>query len=328
MPVRSGAYFPPYRAPLLLRSGHLQTVWASQVRRVDAPPYRRERIGLDDGDFLDLDWLRVDAERRTPRVAIISHGLEGDAHRPYVRGMARAFSRRGVDALAWNYRGCSGEPNRLVRAYHSGATEDLEAVVQHALRLGYERVDLVGFSLGGNLTLKYLGDGRGAVDERVGRAAVFSVPVDLAASSHYLSRPAAAPYMRYFLKKLIRKVEEKAGLYPEQVDLDGLRSMRTFAEFDDRYTAPWHGFDGAEHYWAEASALPVLRQIERHVLLVNAADDPFLPESCYPVYETGMNPKVRLEIPKWGGHVGFVSFRPDGLYWSERRALSFVLDER
>ena len=328
MPVRSGAYFPPYKAPLLLRSGHLQTVWASQIRRVEPPPYSRERIDLPDGDFLDLDWLRADEQARAARAVVISHGLEGDAYRPYVRGMVRAFARRGVDALAWNYRGCSGEPNRLVQAYHSGSTGDLAAVVDYALGLGYERVDLVGFSLGGNITLRYLGEGGSELDERVGRAAAFSVPVDLASSSRYLNRPAAAPYMRYFLGKLARKVEEKAELFPEQVSVEGLREMRSFAEFDDRYTAPWHGFRDAEHYWAESSALPVLRDIDRRTLLVNAADDPLLPQSCYPVYETGMNPKVRLEIPKWGGHVGFVEFREDGLYWSERRALSFVLDER
>ena len=323
-----GSYFPPYRPPRLLRSGHLQTVWASQIRRVDAEPYRRERLDLPDGDFVDLDWLQADPARRGSRAVIISHGLEGDAHRPYVRGMARAFARRGVDALAWNYRGCSGEPNRLVRAYHSGATEDLDAAVQHVLGLGYDRVDLVGFSLGGNLSLKYLADYADTLDERVGRAAVFSVPVDLSAASHYLARPVAAPYMRYFLKKLVRKVEQKAGVFPDQIDLDGLREMRTFAEFDDRYTAPWHGFRDAEHYWAEASALPVLREIRRPTLLVNAADDPFLPPTCYPVHATGMNPNVRLEIPRWGGHVGFVAFRRDGLYWSERRALRFLLETR
>ena len=325
--MRNGSYFPPYRAPRLLRSGHLQTVWASQVRRVDAPPYRRERLTLPDGDFVDLDLLAAKPAGRSARLVVVSHGLEGDAYRPYVRGMARAFARRGVDALAWNYRGCSGEPNRLVRAYHSGATEDLDAVVQHALGQGYEQVCLVGFSLGGNLSLKYLADYADRLDERVGRAAVFSVPVDLAAASRHLERPAAAPYMRYFLKKLVRKVHAKAALYPEHIDLAGLEAMRTFAEFDERYTAPWHGFRDAEHYWAEASALPVLRAIRRRVLLVNAADDPLLPPTCYPVYEAGMNPRVRLEIPKWGGHVGFVEFRSDGLYWSERRALNFLLEE-
>jgi predicted alpha/beta-fold hydrolase len=303
-------------------------VWASQIRRVEASPYRRERLELDDGDFLDLDWLRADPSARSKRAVVVSHGLEGDAHRPYVRGMARAFARCGVDALAWNYRGCSGEPNRLVRAYHSGATDDLDAVVSHVLGTGYERVDLVGFSLGGNLSLKYAAEQAEQMDERVGRVAVFSVPVDLAASSKYLARPAARPYMRYFLRKLVRKVESKADLFPDQIDLDGLRAMRTFGEFDDRYTAPWHGFESAEHYWAEASALPVLREIRRPALLVNASDDPFLPPSCYPVYEAGMNPNVRLELPKWGGHVGFVEFRRDGLYWSERRALAFVLEER
>ena len=295
---------------------------------MDAPPYARERLELDDGDFLDLDWLRASPGALAASAVIVSHGLEGDAYRPYVRGMARAFAQRGIDVVAWNYRGCSGEPNRLVQAYHSGATEDLDAVVRHVVRQGYERVDLVGFSLGGNLSLKYAADHAERLDERVGRVAVFSVPVDLAASSKHLARPAAAPYMRYFLQKLVRKVEAKASAFPDQIDLSGLREMRTFGEFDDRYTAPWHGFRDAEHYWAEASALPVLRAIRRPTLLVNAADDPFLPPSCYPVYETGMNPNVRLEIPKGGGHVGFVEFRKDGLYWSERRALAFLLDGR
>lgn len=315
------ACVPAYVPPPLLRNGHAQTVWAGLFRRVAGVAYRRERIETPDGDFLDLDWCRGGA----PRLAVLSHGLEGDTGRPYVRGMARALSRFGWDVLAWNYRGCSGEPNRRVFFYHSGATADLDVVVRHALATGrYAAAALVGFSLGGNLTLKYVGERGGGLDPRLRAAVALSVPCDLAAGADHLARPANAVYMRRFLRALAAKVRAKAERFPGEVDVAGLAGLRTFHDFDGCYTAPLHGFRDAHDYWRRCSSKAFLGGIRIPTLLVNASDDPFLPPACYPVDEARGHPYLRLEVPAHGGHLGFVAFGGDGLYWSERRAAAFL----
>ena len=202
---------PPYRPPVWLRSGHLQTVLPSLFRRVDGVAYRRERLELDDGDFLDLDWTGPESDR----VAVVAHGLEGSTDRAYVRGMARELARRGWRVCAWNLRGCSGEPNRLLRAYHSGATEDLDAVVAHVLR-DHAAVAVVGFSLGGNLTLRWLGEQGRAVDARV----VAGVG-DLGAGRPRGPRRrrwtpgAAASTCSGFSARCAAKLAEKAGRFPD-----------------------------------------------------------------------------------------------------------------
>lgn len=308
-----------YRSPLLLRNPHVHTAWASLARPIDDPGYERERLELPDGDFLDLDRLN----RGNRRVAILSHGLEGHSHRPYMRGMARALDRAGWDVIAWNYRGCSGEPNRLLRSYHSGATEDLEAVVAHVAP-AYAEVALVGFSLGGNLTLKYLGERALEAAVRISAAVVFSVPCDLKASSLNLERPANRFYLRRFMRTLRRKIQVKDALHPGILDLNGLEAVNTFREFDDRYTAPIHGFRDAEDYWARASSGPLVPEIRVPTLIVSSLDDPFLTPACFPVREASTSRHVTLETPAHGGHVGFVRFGGDGLYGSERRAVEFL----
>ncbi|MBC8083524.1 MAG: alpha/beta fold hydrolase, partial [Hymenobacter sp.] len=264
----------------------------------------------------------------TDGLAIVSHGLEGDASRPYMRGMVRALNRAGLDALAWNYRSCGGEMNRLLRSYHLGDTDDLDLVLRHALATGrYRRVFLVGFSAGGNVTLKYLGEDPARVPAEVERAAVFSVPTDLQASSVYISRPQNQVYLRRFLRSLRLKVRAKAELLPGQVDLEGIEELRDFQEFDSRYTAPMHGFDSADAYYHHASSGRYLGGIRVPTLLVNAQNDPFLPASCFPREVAASSPFVFLETPPEGGHVGFPEGSPDGEYYSERRAVAFLTAE-
>ena len=304
--------FPPYRPPVWLRSGHAQTLYASLVRRVPGVAYRRERLDLEDGDFLDLDWL---GGARGRNVAVVAHGLEGSTDRSYVRGMAKELHRRGWAVCAWNLRGCSGEPNRLLRAYHSGATDDLEAVVQHVLRRGAEAVAVLGFSLGGNLTVRWLGEHGAGLDGRVVAGAGVSVPVDLASSAETMRAWSRRIYMRYFLRKLAVKVEEKAGRFPDAPDPAGVGRMTSFAEFDGAFTAPVHGFESAQDYWERASSKPLLPSVAVPTLLVNARDDPFLSASCFPRAEARANPNLTLLAPREGGHVGFVT--PSGPYWSE-----------
>lgn len=310
-----------YRAPYWLPGGHLQTIHPALCRRVARVTTTAERMELPDGDFIDLEWL---AEGR-PKLAILSHGLEADARTGYMQGMAAALVRRGWDVLAWNFRGCSGEPNRLLRMYHSGATEDLQVVVRHAMdRHRAESIDLIGFSLGGNLTLKYLGELGAEVPKRLHRAVTFSVPCDLACSCRRLSRPANRLYMERFLRSLRKKIHDKCLKFPGDLDASGLARIRTFREFDDRYTAPLHGFRDARDYWERNSCRRFLSQIRLPNLLVNALNDPFLGPGCYPREEAAASDRFHLETPLTGGHVGFAGMAASGEYWSEKRAIEFL----
>ncbi|NNE70755.1 MAG: alpha/beta fold hydrolase [Rhodothermales bacterium] len=279
------------------------------------PKYRRERVETPDDDFLDLDWL----ENGHDRLVILCHGLEGNSRRVYMSGMAHTLSAAGWDVLAWNYRGCSGEPNRQLITYHSGFTADLAWLIER-VRAKYERLALAGFSLGGNMILKYLGEQGGQAP--VDRAAVFSVPCDLAGSSAALSGWAGRPYMARFMRSLRPKILHKAAQFPGQVSTEGLQRIKTFGEFDDAYTAPINGFRDAEDYWAQSSSRPYIPRIQVPTLMVSALDDPFLSPSCYPHELAEGNPNVRLLTPRWGGHVGFAE-RVDRI-WSEPLAVQFL----
>ena len=326
MPVLRGSTFRP---PPGLRNGHVQTLLPALLPRRRVPlPYRRERLELPDGDFLDLDWLRGDPRPAGRRLAVLTHGLEGDAEAGYIRGMARALRAAGWDVLAWTLRGCGPEPNRLPRFYHAGETGDLRAVVAHGAAVqGSAAVALVGFSLGGNLLLKCLGEA--PAHPTVVGAVAFSVPVDLAASTRALDgRRGNRLYLRRFLQTLVAKVATKARRFPQHLDVNGLRQVRNFAGFDDRYTARLHGFRDAADYWERSSARGFLAGIRVPTLLVNARDDPFLPApACFPFAEAEANPHLSFEAPAHGGHVGFVDFcdpTPLGRTWAERRAVEFL----
>lgn len=311
-----------YKAPVLLRNGHIQTIYGTLWRKVAGVHYHRERINTPDGDFLDLDWSCVGSRH----LAIISHGLEGNSNRAYVKGMVRAFNEENIDALAWNFRGCSGEPNRLLRMYHNGAIDDLHTVVCHAIDKDiYTNIFLIGFSMGGNLTLLYLGKQAQDVPGLIKGAVTFSVPCDLTHASYELEKKANIFYMKRFLVMLHEKILAKQPKFPEELDDTDYHKIKTFKEFDDRYTAPIHGFINAQDYWERCSCGPWLSNIEVPSLIVNAKDDPFLAGRCYPVDECGRTANVTLEITQYGGHVGFITINKAKRYWSEARALGFIL---
>ncbi|MGO3294613.1 MAG: YheT family hydrolase [Marinobacter sp.] len=309
-----------YRPPPWLRNGHIQSVWPSLFRKVRVAKPESALLATADNDELHLDWHRQGSKR----LAIVSHGLEGHSRRPYVLGLVRALLAEGWDVLAWNFRSCGGVMNRQPRFYHSGATEDLRQVVNHGLAQGYQTVFLSGFSMGGNLTLLYLGEQGERVDSRICGAVAYSVPCDLAGSADMLALPSRKIYMQRFLKDLGVKMNEKAQKFPDLIDVSGFDKIQSFHEFDDRYTAPLHGFKGAADYWAQCSALGRLKDIRVPALMVNAADDPFLSAKCFPESPSVLGAHVRVDSPKWGGHVGFVERNRDGYYWSERRALAFL----
>ncbi|MFD2255143.1 YheT family hydrolase [Luteolibacter algae] len=307
-----------YRAPVWLRGGHAQTIHPVLFRKVEKITAHPHRLELDDGDFLDVEWTGKDRER----LAIISHGLEGSLGAIYVQGMATALWRRGWDVLVWSFRGCSGELNRNSSFYHSGATRDLDAVIQHAFKCHpANKIDLVGFSLGGNLTLKYIGERGGDIDPRIVASACFSVPCELASSSAELARWENKIYMERFLKSLRSKVREKAMVYPDVLDTRGIDGLKSFAEFDERFTAPLHGFSNAEDYWMRSSCRQFLPGVTIPTLLVSAANDPILGKDCYPYPEAENSDSFYLEVPRQGGHVGF---GPGSEYWSETRAAEFL----
>ena len=284
------------------------------------PVPQTEVLATPDEDELHLDWYR----QNSGRLAVISHGLEGHSRRPYVLGLAKALLADGWDVLAWNFRSCGGVMNHQPRFYHSGATEDLHTVVSHALAGGYNNVFLSGFSMGGNLTLLYLGQQSEQIDSRISGAVTYSVPADLAGSADMLALPSRKIYMQRFLRDLHGKMQQKAERFPDLIDTTGYENIRNFHQFDNRYTAPLHGFKDAQDYWANCSALFRLKDIRVPALMVNAADDPFLSPQCFPESRKVLGAYVKVEAPKWGGHVGFVEHAKDGYYWSERRALDFV----
>lgn len=310
-----------YEAPWWLPGAHLQTIVPSLSRRHRRVTLENERLELPDGDFLDLEWKR-DGRKR---LAILCHGLEADAGASYIQMTARILSEHGWDILAWSYRGCGEEMNRLPRFYHSGATEDLASVIRHALEEHpAEKIDLVGFSLGGNLVLKHLGELSDEAPPRLHRAVAFSVPCDLACSSRTLDTVFNRHvYMRRFIRTLADKVRRKHGIFPDDLDPRGLNSIRTFREFDDRYTAPLHGFQDAEDYWTRSSSKDFLERIRIPSLLVNALNDPFLGQGCFPRDQAGRNPRLILETPEGGGHLGFRS-RDHGDDWMGLRAARFL----
>ncbi len=312
-----------YKPPLVFRSGYWNTIYPTYFRRVEGVNYKRERIDTKDGDFLLLDWSLVNPDTRW--LVIVSHGLEGKSDRAYVKGMVKAFNNIGVNALAWNFRGCGGEINKKPQMYHSCKIDDLECVIEHAIKKGFEKIVLIGFSMGGNLSLFYAGKKGESILPEIKGVIAFSVPLDLKDSSETLTSPLNSIFMKRFLKMLKEKLEKKQKLYPEIISLEGYEKVKTFKDFDDRYTAPLHGFKDANHYWQTCSSGQYLENIRVPALLVNAKDDPFLGERCYP--SNIKNSNLTIEYPRYGGHVGFVLKREDGLYWSDLRAIEFFKEK-
>lgn len=302
-----------YRAPWWLPGGHLQTIYAALV---PAPRvrWRRERWETPDGDFIDLDW--AEGEAKGPLIALF-HGLEGSSASPYARAIAARALSIGWRCVVPHFRGCSGELNRLPRAYHSGDSAEIGWVLE---RLGARHA--VGISLGGNALLKYLGE-QGA-STTLERAAAVSAPLDLAAAGRNLDRGLSrAIYTRMFLRTLKRKTFEKIARQGIRVDARRLARARTFWEFDDTVTAPLHGFAGADDYWARSSSGPWLAGIRVPTLVLNARNDPFMPAAALDAAAArpgGVSSSVTLEFPGSGGHAGF----PGRNRWLARRILGFL----
>lgn len=320
-PPEAAAADAPFRAAWWCRDPHLQTLWPYLFRRRPRPRYRRERLELPDGDFLDLDWFGSAA--RDPLVVIL-HGLEGSSRSHYVRALSHSLAGLEIPSVVMHMRGCSGEPNRLARFYHAGDTRDLELVLEHCRRQRPGgRLYAVGFSLGGNILLKWLGQ---SADTLLDAAAAVSVPFRLDHGARRLERGLSRVYQAHLLRSMKRSVARKRRRMPHPVDPRALANCHTFEQIDTTLTAPLHGFRDARDYYARSSCRQFLGSIRTPTLVIHALDDPFLTPDAVPATDE-LAPGVTLELSRRGGHCGFVAgptpFRPR--YWLDERLPAFIL---
>lgn len=311
-----------YQPSSIFKKGHLSTLLPNLLRKVKLPAYKRIRINTPDDDFLDLDYSEVGGQT----LVILTHGLEGNSEREYMGGMVNEINANSWDALSINLRGCGGEANNLYSSYHSGMSADLDLVVNYALdNFDYTSILLVGYSLGGNITLKYVGEKGNNIDDRVKAAAAVSVPIMLEGSANQLAKKSNWIYMNRFVRKLKPKLKAKLNRFPQpDVKREDLNNLKTFYDFDSVYTAPAHGFKSAKEYWQKSSSRPFLNQAAIPTLLINALDDPFLAENCYPYDEAESNENFFFLAPQYGGHVGFMSrLWEKGAFWHEKEMIRF-----
>ncbi|WP_236974602.1 YheT family hydrolase [Membranihabitans maritimus] len=300
------------------RNSFISSVYPNIFRKVKLKHPGEIRIHTSDGDFLDIDFYSNGGSF----AAILLHGFEGNARRPYMKGMIAQLSKQNIDCFAMNFRGCSGIPNTTDKAYNAVNSEDVNSVVNYVWgRNRYIGVVLVGFSLGGNVVLNYLGRKQ---PEFISGAIAISVPVYMPGSAKAIMSLKNRIYQRRFLKNLRSKMREKQEVYPGLLDYEKVISARNLAEVDEFYTAKIYGYRDADHYYSSASSLPFLEKIQTPTLLINAENDSFLSPECYPVEEAKSSEYLYFIKTKYGGHCGFWS--PGDVYWHERRAMEFIGD--
>ena len=322
MPLLSSTYSPPR----LLRQGDFHTLLPHYLGAPNVTPSRSFLMKLSDHDEIEI--FVYSATPSPTRLVVITHGLEGSVMSPYVLEATHRLINSGFVVVAWNMRGCGGRVNNCLHWYHSGYIGDLLAVVEWALGEDQFRdlpLHLLGFSIGGNITLRAVALSNFILSNTVA-AACISVPVDLEGSAVSLAKPRNKRYMKYLLAPLKERMKIKAAQFPGMVDLTGLDHITTFYEFDSRYTAPLHGFTSVEEYWRSQSALFLLDTIKVKTLLLSALDDPFLSDSCFPSQLTAQSSHVHGEFPKFGGHVGFLNSPFSRGRWMSERVLDFFIN--
>jgi predicted alpha/beta-fold hydrolase len=319
MPIVKSHYNPPH----IFKNGHFSTIYSGLYRNVSGVYQKRERITLSDQDFIDLDWSYAAYHKNVSKLIVILHGLEGNAQRAYVTGTAKLFNNNGYDAVGMNFRSCSGQPNRLFKSYNAGATEDLREVIQHILinHPQYSHIVLKGFSLGGNVLLKYLGETIN-IPEHIKAGIAVSVPCQLQGSLEQMKRIENYLYNRMFIKHLRQKLQHKHANFPTLINLEDIKKANSMLHIDNLYTSKAHGFEDAFDYYEKCSSRQFIPNIKVPTLLINAKNDSFLSSSCFPTEEAEKSNYFHLEMPKYGGHVGF--FNTDEVYYNEKRAFDFV----
>ena len=309
-----------YHAPAWLPGGNLQTIYAGLYAPRPRVRYRRERWDTPDGDFIELDWIATQPGRP---LLVLFHGLEGSAQSHYALAIMNALEAHQWNGVVVHFRGCSGEPNRLARAYHSGDAAEINWVLRRLREQHDSKFFAAGVSLGGNALLKWLGEQGEAAHEVVMAAAAASAPIDLAAGGHALGRGFNLVYTKMFLATLKRKSLHKLRHFPGAFDEGALRRSRNLYEFDNAVTAPLHGFRDTDDYWSRAASKPGLVNVRVPALVLNAKNDPFVPATSLPT-QAQVAACVTLEQPAQGGHVGFVSGRfPGNIAWLPKRFIAF-----
>ena len=317
---------PPYLPPLHLRQRDLHTIVPALRRKIKDVSYDRHRLELADGDFLDLDFSKGNTGDRP--IAVITHGLEGSSTSQYAKGTVRALNAAGMDAVVLNLRGCSGEPNRLYISYHSGKSDDLDHTVNYLIdQRGRDRVFLTGYSLGGNLSLKYAGERGGAIRSEIKGVVAVSAPTDLVSTCYNLQRRRNWVYLKNFMVTLKKKAIHKLETYPDEATFtrEEVQNANNFIAYDNLYTAPAHGFKDALDYYQSCQSGKFIADIRVPAYLINAQNDPFLTPECFPFEEAEKLEFFHLMAPKHGGHVGFVNhWRLQGNSWIEDRMVEIL----
>jgi len=315
----------PYVAPPWLPGGNAQTIYPFFLRSLICPVYQRERLELDDGDFIDIDWLDNSIDRP---LVIMFHGLEGGSSSHYARSIMGLLQELGWRGAVVHFRGCSGTPNRLPRAYHAGDSEEIDRIL-HKIRERNQSLGsiaplyVIGISLGGNALLKWLGEQGEKACHIIDGAVTVSVPLDLVAAGKALDSGFNRLYTQHFLGTLKKKVLKKLDDFPGIFDAVAVAKCTTLYQFDNLVTAPLHGFSNTDEYWALSSSKPWLKHIQVPTLVINARNDPFMPSSSLPA-QTDVSCSVSLEFPAEGGHVGFLSSPfPGNLTWLPERVVRF-----
>ncbi len=320
-PIKMSFFYKEYNPSFLFKNAHANTISAALFRKKLPLDYERQRFILNDGDFIDLDFVR----KGENKLVILMHGLEGSSDRAYIRGMAKIFSQNNFDVLSFNFRGCSGDPNLTMKGYHMAATEDLEEVILSLHKSDiYKSIYLLGFSLGGSVVLRFLANqGNNPFFHKVKGGVAFSVPLHLVEANKAIGKFENILYRLRFLRSLKRKMKQKQEQFPDMPFFPA-KWEYNFTFFDDFYTGPFHGFLNAKDYWEKAGVLSQLRKISLPCLLVNAEDDSFLSPFCFPNQLDFEMANFHFLKPKWGGHVGFMPVNKNGFLWSEELALHFL----
>jgi len=319
MPILTQVGFKPN---IFFKNKHFNTLYRFILSssRID---FVRERMQTNDADFIDLDASLVQSEK----VIIAIHGLEGNSNSSYIQSLTTYANQKGFDVVVMNLRGCSGEPNKLLSSYHSGKTEDLMQVIDFLTKKKkYKFIYVVGYSLGGNLTLKLMGEYGDKYPKILKSAVGVSVPCDLESSSKVLNRGFNKFYQYGILKSLLKKAKQKLIQFPNSaIKKEKLFKVSNFKAFDTVFTAPLNGFSSAKDYYEKSSCKPYIKRIKVPSLMIAALDDSFLSASCYPYQEAKENNNFSLLTPKYGGHVGFYSgFKKKNNFWLEEQIISFI----
>jgi uncharacterized protein len=305
---------------LFLKNGHIQTIYPFIFRKKKTFSYtQRTRIDTPDFDFLDIDF----ADSQSDSLVLVLHGLESHSHSMNIMHLVHALQSNKTDIAVLNFRGCSGETNNVYKSYHSGISDDLITTIDYLISTQkWKSIYVVGYSLGGNVLLKTIGL---YPYIQIKKAIAVSVPMHLESCAHLLAKPSRKPYMKRFIYSFIKKMALKKTFLDERsIDFNDIKSVKNFMDIDSMYTAPSHGYNSAEEYWEHNSALYYLDSIIIPTLIINAKDDPFLSEHCFPAIS---NKHISTLYPKHGGHLGFTeSYLQNGTFWHEQMICSFLFD--